>query len=281
MNLHRPKRAFTLIELLTVIAIIAVVAAILFPVFGRVRENARQSTCFSQMHDIWQSVGQYYTDNQKYPAALLGFVQGAKEYVAPDGSSHNEFWTSDGANGSALGINQLTYKPLMAYTAKYIKSTTEFICPDSSNTDPAATVSSVIYPANVPLAGQAVVFTKEIAHNIGDNVFDPALLTKPASFYPYDSYDSGPQVTSAGTAVSPTVMELHYSLDWTGAASSQGDNQNQLKYPSLLGADHTVLTWCTYHAAVAHTGTINVMFLSGTSKPVNIAEWSNKGPLGY
>ena len=41
------KRGFTLIELLVVIAIIAILAAILFPVFARAREKARQSNCLS------------------------------------------------------------------------------------------------------------------------------------------------------------------------------------------------------------------------------------------
>ncbi|MDQ3814070.1 MAG: type II secretion system GspH family protein, partial [Armatimonadota bacterium] len=36
---------FTLIELLVVISIIVLLAAILFPVFGRARENARRSSC--------------------------------------------------------------------------------------------------------------------------------------------------------------------------------------------------------------------------------------------
>ncbi len=41
------RRGFTLIELLVVIAIIAILAAILFPVFARAREKARQSSCLS------------------------------------------------------------------------------------------------------------------------------------------------------------------------------------------------------------------------------------------
>ncbi len=54
--------AFTLIELLVVIAIIAILAAILFPVFARAREKARQASCSSNMKQIALGIMQYSQD---------------------------------------------------------------------------------------------------------------------------------------------------------------------------------------------------------------------------
>jgi prepilin-type N-terminal cleavage/methylation domain-containing protein/prepilin-type processing-associated H-X9-DG protein len=59
---YTPRKGFTLIELLVVIAIIAILAAILFPVFARARENARRSTCQSNLKQIGLGILQYAQD---------------------------------------------------------------------------------------------------------------------------------------------------------------------------------------------------------------------------
>jgi prepilin-type N-terminal cleavage/methylation domain-containing protein/prepilin-type processing-associated H-X9-DG protein len=56
------KRGFTLIELLVVIAIIAILAAILFPVFSRAREKARQTACLSNMKQVANALMMYVQD---------------------------------------------------------------------------------------------------------------------------------------------------------------------------------------------------------------------------
>jgi prepilin-type N-terminal cleavage/methylation domain-containing protein/prepilin-type processing-associated H-X9-DG protein len=65
MSQKTAKQGFTLIELLVVIAIIAILAAILFPVFARAREKARQSTCTSNQRQIAASASMYAQDHEE------------------------------------------------------------------------------------------------------------------------------------------------------------------------------------------------------------------------
>ena len=68
------RQGFTLIELLVVIAIIAILAAILFPVFARAREKARQASCQSNLKQIGLAIQMYIQDydDTVLPARLDG-----------------------------------------------------------------------------------------------------------------------------------------------------------------------------------------------------------------
>jgi prepilin-type N-terminal cleavage/methylation domain-containing protein/prepilin-type processing-associated H-X9-DG protein len=107
MSTNPLRRGFTLIELLVVIAIIAILASILFPVFGRARENARRSSCQSNLKQIGLGILQYVQDyDERYPSAK-------SNNVAVDGNlTNNVPW-------------HLLIQP-------YVKSTQLFACPSNS-----------------------------------------------------------------------------------------------------------------------------------------------------
>lgn len=69
----RSRKGFTLIELLVVIAIIAILAAILFPVFARAREKARQTSCLSNLKQLGLGMLMYAQDyDECTPVAYSG-----------------------------------------------------------------------------------------------------------------------------------------------------------------------------------------------------------------
>jgi len=92
------KEGFTLIELLVVIAIIAILAAILFPVFAKVREKARQTSCASNLKQLGLALTQYTEDNdERYPVGdpaynycggwarpIYPYVKSVDVYKCPD-----------------------------------------------------------------------------------------------------------------------------------------------------------------------------------------------------
>ncbi len=77
---RRNRRGFTLIELLVVIAIIAILAAILFPVFAKAREKARQSACMNNQKQIGIAAYQYLNDwDDTYPWSRFPNASGTSQ----------------------------------------------------------------------------------------------------------------------------------------------------------------------------------------------------------
>ena len=111
----RKHKGFTLIELLVVIAIIAILAAILFPVFAKAREKARQTSCLSNLKQL-----------------MLGTLSYAQDYD----ETLNELTRGGGPFGSV---------PWTAQIQPYVKNTQIFICPTRKAINHCATPGSWAY----------------------------------------------------------------------------------------------------------------------------------------
>ncbi len=136
MNHHRPagnsgknqreRSGFTLIELLVVIAIIAILAAILFPVFARARENARRSSCQSNLKQVGLGILQYTQDyDEKYPYGI----------------QNSSGWKGLGWAGTIY---------------PYTKSAQVLVCPSDTAQPASATVTPVSYAFSANIASQSL-----------------------------------------------------------------------------------------------------------------------------
>jgi len=85
------RRGFTLIELLVVIAIIAILAAILFPVFARAREKARQTSCLSNVKQIGVALMMYTQDYDEVMPQYLILTGRSLQTDLPDIGAGNDY----------------------------------------------------------------------------------------------------------------------------------------------------------------------------------------------
>ena len=162
-------RGFTLVELLVVVAIIGIIAAVIFPVFARARENARRSSCLSNMKQIGLAMMQYTQDyDERMPVQTYANTFNFLDSNAGSLSS-----------GPAAGATTNFLNVLVPYT----KNTRIFVCPsatpfsgDASNCNSVGNCSAPTETSRTSYNGNAVVIANAYMGTLPMETFKPRSL---------------------------------------------------------------------------------------------------------
>jgi prepilin-type N-terminal cleavage/methylation domain-containing protein/prepilin-type processing-associated H-X9-DG protein len=280
MSFNRTTRkGFTLIELLVVIAIIAILAAILFPVFAKAREKARQTTCSSNLKQLALSTIMYVEDfDEKLP-------YGNSLGLTATGITNNDGWA--------------------AQVYPEVKSTGVFKCPDdptlpapplipisygmNSNIVPGSTLSTFVSSSNTVLFFEVSGVTGDptnstsLAGASGNGTPNPANYAEADTAALY--IDQG--ALSGGSAtVTTAIYEMGNAGDAVGitAGANVYDQSNAGQGLHSNGANYAYVDshvkWCL--PTSMSVGATNTTGSTDPGSPIitaNPGTWGATGPV--
>ena len=260
----RITRGFTLIELLVVIAIIAILAAILFPVFAKAREKARQIACLNNEKQVGLGLLQYVQDNDE----MMPYMYGPT-------------YTSGGGGSSVSG----NHTKWMDAVYPYVKSEAVFTCPDVTYPINAGN-NILIYPykyyknlgtVTPAPAGDGATTGNFYYGSFGYNTMyrnDPAALnrTPPCGGY------GAPQISAGIVTPANTIWVIdgtNYYVGWATVAGQPNPivNAGASPFPTFNGNGNELVVG-------RHTGFTNVIYCDGHVKSMTLGALASDTSTG-
>lgn len=272
--MNKRRSAFTLVEILVVLAIIAILAALLFPAFTRAREGSKQTNCAANLQSIGFAVAQYRQGEGRYPDTLVDIL-GMDATVADPGPA-NDYKLTNTATG-------------------YLKGGQDILtCPDDDTLSPPtgarssygslskSTPATLAYP--VPASA-----TTDLSQSLWN-------------FWGYRrdgfAYASPTEVATMNAgACAPATPATNPCANFVDPAQPYNPATNPVKYSlsNRFAPPTTIITHCIYHRLptanninfpgdlyAVPTDSTNamdiVLRIDGSAKAVGVAQWNPAAP---
>jgi len=240
----RSRKGFTLIELLVVITIIIILAAILFPVFARVRRAAKRTACLSNLREIGNAVRMYTNDwDECYP-----LVSGFGPALDPAQSLWNAGTSGGWIPTHGAAMQQSRWLPNLLWS--YIKNTKLWLCP-SVGADGTWAVGG---------ANGNINFANNYARTITGPQPDLTPETDPPTNYTFNAWiweggapgQGGNKIIIAGSSEAACPKSADAPLVWDAVSGRRDPDPNKPK------------------VQLAHPSSINVVYADGHAESVTI-----------